>query len=185
MTIDKVDRQILSMLSENPGLSQLEISKEIGMSQPAISKRLRNLNKGGFLAIFAGVDFRKTGLAIAKVDLVTKETESILSFFNKCPIYLTGFVTSGRYNLCVLLMGENMSSIEACVDKHLRSHPNVLETNFSTVVTPIRKLLVPLKLFLNKKKISLCSKECAACSYYLSKRCLGCPSSIDYKGVIL
>ena len=112
----------------------------------------------GFLI---GVDVRKAQLFLAKIDVVTANIEQVLSSLNKCPLYLNGFLTSGKYNLTVLLIGENMRSIVSCVDSHLRPDPSIKEMEFNLVVTPIRDFIVPVKPILDKKKLTPARKTAA------------------------
>jgi hypothetical protein len=49
-----------------------------------------------------------------------RDTNHCLS--DKCPLYLNSFLTSGRCNMTVLLVGENIRSIMPCVDSHACMH---------------------------------------------------------------
>lgn len=183
--IDDVDRRILHLLSENPEISQTDVAERLKISQPAVSARINKLKEKGVLGFLIGVDVRKAQLFLAKIDVVTANTEQVLSSLNKCPLYLNGFLTSGKYNLTVLLVGENMRSIVSCVDSHLRPNPSIKEMEFNLVVTPIRDFIVPVKPILDKKKLTPCEKDCSKCMFYVNNRCLGCPASTDYRGTIL
>ena len=182
---DEVDKKILHFLSQNPEISQIELSERLKISQPAVSARIRKLKEKGALAYLIGTDIKKAQLFLAKIDIATNDTEHFLNFMDKCPIYLNSFLISGRYNLTVLLIGENMRSIMSCVDSHLRPDPLIKDMEFNLVVTPIRDFIVPLKPVLDKKKITPCETDCSNCTLYANNRCLGCPASIDYKGSLL
>jgi len=183
--IDDVDRKILHLLSENPELSQVDLAEQLKISQPGVSARIHKLKKTGVLAHLVGIDVKKAQLFLAKLDMVTTDTERVLNSLEKCPLYLNSFLTSGRYNLTVLMMGENMRSIVSCVDSYLRPNPIIKEMEFSLVVTPIRDFIVPLKPSLNKKKTTPCEKDCSNCTFYTNNRCLGCPASTNYRGILL
>jgi len=183
--IDDIDKKILHSLSQNPEVSQVDLAEHLKISQPAVSLRIRKLEETGVLVHLIGMDVKKAQLFLAKIDMNTTHPEEILNFLNKCPLYLNGFLTSGRYNLTVFLIGENMNSIVSCVDSHLRPDPVVKEMEFNFVVTPVRDFIVPMKLNLDKKKITPCEKDCSNCTFYISNRCLGCPASIHYEGTLL
>ena len=185
--IDEIDRKILRSLSEKPELSQLELSERLKISQPAISARLRKLKETGVLTYSVGTDIKKSQLFLAKMDIVTTETENVISFFDSCPLYLNSFLTSGKYNLTVLLLGENMRSIMSCVDSHMRNDPLIKDMEFNLIVTPIRDFIVPIRPTLEKKKTIPCETEtdCSNCTLYTNNRCLGCPASLHYRGSLL
>jgi len=183
--IDDIDKKILHLLSQNPEISQVDLAEHLKISQPAISLRISKLKETGLLTHLIGMDIKKAQLFLGKIDMNTTHPEHVLNSLNKCPLYLNSFFNSGRYNLTVLLIGENMRSIVSCVDSHLRSDPIIKEMEFNLVVTPVRDFIVPIRLNLDKKKITPCEKDCSNCTFYLNDRCLGCPTSIHYKGTLL
>ena len=183
--IDSTDRKILSMLGENPQLSQAEMSNRLKISQPAVSARIHKLEEKGVLARLVGTDIKKAQIFLAKVDLSTNNVEEVLKFLEKCPLYLNCFLTSGRHNMSCLLVGENIRSIMSCVDSRLRQNLPVRNIEFDLIVTPTKPLIVPVRPQTERKKITPCGADCSACSFYTSDKCLGCPASTDYKGKLL
>lgn len=173
------------MLSQNPQLSHTELSKHLKISQPAISARIHKLEEEGVLTHIIGTDIKKTQLFLAKVDISTDNVEEILKFLEGCPLYFNSFLTSGRNNMTVLLIGENIRSIMSCVDSHLRKTLPAKNMEFDLIVTPARSLIVPIRPIIEKKATSSCGADCINCTLYMSDRCLGCPVSVHYKGKLL
>jgi DNA-binding Lrp family transcriptional regulator len=184
-TIDEIDREILSNLSEDPEISQTELSHRLKISQPAVSLRIRKLEEKGVLARLIGTDIKKAQLFLAKVDLTANNVPKVLESLEKCPLYLNCFLTSGRHNMTCLLIGENMRSIMSCIDSRLRQNLPVENIEFDMIVTPTRPLIVPVKPKMEKKAVTPCGADCSTCTFYTSDRCLGCPASIHYKGSLL
>jgi len=184
-TIDEIDREILSNLSEDPEISQTELSHRLKISQPAVSLRIRKLEEKGVLARLIGTDIKKAQLFLAKVDLTANNVPKVLESLEKCPLYLNCFLTSGRHNMTCLLIGENMRSIMSCIDSRLRQNLPVENIEFDMIVTPTRPFIVPVKPKMEKKAVTPCGAECSTCTFYTSDRCLGCPASIHYKGSLL
>jgi Lrp/AsnC family leucine-responsive transcriptional regulator len=184
-TIDEIDRKILSKLSENPEISQAELSNCLKISQPAVSLRIRKLEEKGVLARLIGTDIKKAQLFMAKVDLTSNNVPKVLESLESCPLYLNCFLTSGRHNMTCLLIGENMRSIMSCIDSRLRQNLPVENIEFDMIVTPTRPLIVPVKPKMEKKAVTPCGADCSTCNFYASDRCLGCPASIHYKGNLL
>ena len=141
------------------------------------------------LKYLIGADVKKAKLFLAKIDIITTDTEQILEALNKCPLCLNSFLTSGRYNLTILMIGENIRSIMSCVYSHFRQNPSIKDLikdmEFNLVVTPIRDFIVPIKPVLEKKRLTPCESDCDSCTLYATDRCLGCPASTRYKGVLL
>jgi DNA-binding Lrp family transcriptional regulator len=183
--LDETDRKILSMLSENPKTSQADLSTALKISQPAVSLRMRKLEEKGLLAYLVGTDIKKAELFLAKVDITTNRVEQLLETLNKCPLYLNCFLTSGKHNMTCLMLGENIKSIMSCVDSRLRQNLPAENIEFDLIVTPTRPMVVPIKPQAERKKITPCGADCSACNFYTSDKCLGCPTSIHYKGKLL
>lgn len=183
--IDETDRKILSILSGEPELSQIELSKRLNISQPAVSARIHKLEEKGVLAHLIGADVLKAQVFLAKVDVSTTNVEKTLEFLDRCPLYLNSFLTSGRYNITILLMGENIRSLMSCVDSHLRPHLPIKGMEFNLIVTPVRPFIVPLRPSVKKGNAAPCDAKCEACRLYASGRCLGCPASTCYRGSLL
>lgn len=185
-----MDKKILRLLSQNPEITQHEISESLRISQPAVNLRIHKLKEKGVLAYLVGIDIKKAGLFLAKIDIATTNTEHILNFLNNCPLYFNSFLISGKYNLTVFLIGENIRSLMSCVDIHLRQNAlmkdHIKDLEFNIVVTPIKDFIVPIKPNIDKKKITSCDeKDCSNCILLKEDRCLGCPVSIHYKGTLL
>jgi DNA-binding Lrp family transcriptional regulator len=183
--IDEVDKKILWFLSQNPQASQAELSEQLKISQPAVSARIRKLEENGSLARLVGTDVKKAQLFLAKVEISTNNVERVVKFLESCPLYLNSFLTSGKHNMTILLVGENIRSIMSCVDSHMRSGMQARNMEFDLIVTPIRPLIIPIRPNLEKKEITPCGVECGNCTLYASERCLGCPASVRYKGNLL
>ena len=184
-TIDNVDKKILCLLSNDPQLSQAEISNRLKISQPAVSARIRKLEEDGILTRQVGTDVKKAQLFLAKVEITTNQVEQFLKSVEDCPLYLNCFLTSGTHNMTCFLMGEDMRSVMSCVDSRFRQNSAIKDMECDLVMSPTRPMIVPVKPNMEKKKTSTCGKDCSTCTFYTSERCLGCPSSIYYKGKIL
>ncbi len=182
--IDDKDRAIISLLSENPELSQSEIAEKIGISQPSVGIRIKKLKEKGALAFIVGTDFKKSGLYLAKIEISAKNTTEIIEKFKDCPYFVNGLVTSGRNNLCFFFMGEDIATIDSIVDTHLRNDPNVKDVKMDIVVAYARSFVLPIKVEVPKTDKPPCGSSvvCRECLYYITERCLGCPSQKAYRG---
>ena len=134
LDIDKRDREILSLLERNPEMPQSDIAEKLKISQPSVSARMHKLKQKGALAHVVGMNLKKVNLYMAKVDVIANNTSSVLDIFKDCPYFLNGLIVSGKHNLCLFFIGEDIATLEAIVDGHLRSNPLVKGAEVSIVI---------------------------------------------------
>ncbi len=180
--LDDKDRKIISMYEKDPDISQTDIAEEVGLSQPTVGSRIQKLKQRGVIAIAVGMDLRKVGLSIAKVDITTKVSIDIIGQFKGCPYFMNGMIVSGKENMCMFFAAEDIATIEAIVDRHLRSNPSVSTVDMGIVMSPVNEIVMPVKMVLEKGDLSACGADCGGCLYYQNDRCLGCPTTKFYKG---
>jgi DNA-binding Lrp family transcriptional regulator len=185
--LDEKDLKIISLYSKNPEITQEEIAKTIGISQPSVLLRIKRLKSIGALSKQVGLDPFKVGLYMAKVDVTTSNITRIIKLFKKCPYFLNGFITSGRNNLCLFFIAENISTLESIIDNHLRTSNDVQNVEFNIVINAINNLVIPLKVYEKALEKPPCRTniECKTCPNYEINNCIGCPATKQYKGKFL
>lgn len=185
LDIDEKDRMILELLEKDPEMSQSEIAKLVGLSQPSVGSRIKKLKELGVISHAYGLNIRKSGLHILKVDIKCKKPSEILSKLSECPFFLNGFVVAGDKNLTVFLGGEDLTTLEALVDKHIRSDPEVYNVDSGIIVRSERDTVMPIKMYIERAKNPPCGYNgCEKCDYWKINLCLGCPVTGHYKGKI-
>ncbi|MFA4955953.1 MAG: Lrp/AsnC family transcriptional regulator [Candidatus Methanoperedens sp.] len=186
LDLDKRDREILSLLEQYPEMSQSDMAEKLKISQPSVSARIHKLKQKGALSHVVGMNLKKVDLYLAKVDVVANNTSSILDIFKDCPYFLNGLIVSGRNNLCLFFVGEDISTLEAIVDGHLRSNPLVKSAELSIVITTMKDFVMPIKMNFDFSSTPPCGNgcNCKDCSHHISNRCLGCPVTNSYNGKI-
>jgi DNA-binding Lrp family transcriptional regulator len=185
-SMDEKDRRIISLVYEDPEISQEGIAQEVGLSQPSVAVRLKRLKEEGAIVASFGAEPLRMGLSLAKVDVVTTNTTKLLNAFEKCPYFLNGFIVSGEYNLCLFFVGESTSTLEAIVDHHIRSMDEVQKAIFNVIVESKRAFISPMWVNVEKHDRPPCSPhtDCIECIAY-GKRCAGCPATSNYRGNLL
>ncbi len=155
----------------------------MGISQPSVGVRLRKLKEKGALSFLIGMNFRKIDLHLVNVELSTRNSAEILRRFRGCPYFLNGFVVSGRRNLSLFFVGEDLSTIDALVDAHIRSRSDVEDVEVNVVLASYKNLVFPVRMKIERKNPPPCGDgNCSSCAYYLKERCLGCPVTGHYRG---
>jgi len=182
LEMDDIDRKIVSLLEKDPEISQNKIAQEVGISQPSVGVRIRKLKKRGIIATSLGINFKKSGLYLAKVECTASNTINILKQFEDCPFFLNGFVIAGKHNLCLFFVSEDIATLEAIVDGHFRCNPDIQTVDLGIVITSNKEQVLPIKLEIEKSNESPCGANCGGCTYYDLDRCLGCPVTGHYRG---
>jgi len=184
MKIDEKDRIIITMFGDNPEVSQEEIAKKIGLSQPSVAVRIRKLKESGALESETGINPLKIGLYLAKVDVSSNNPSSILKMFKNCPYFANGFTVSGKHNLCMFFFSESVATLEAIVNGHLRSNDSVTDVDFNIVITSEKPFVVPTVLTPNHADRPPCGvlSQCKDCPSFKEKKCMGCPTTGQYQG---
>ncbi|MCZ7398724.1 MAG: Lrp/AsnC family transcriptional regulator [Candidatus Methanoperedens sp.] len=186
LDLDKRDREILSLLELNPEMSQNDMAEKLKISQPSVSARVHKLKQKGALSHVVGMNLKKVNLYMAKVDVIANNTSSVLEIFKDCPYFLNGLIVSGKHNLCLFFIGEDIATLEAIVDGHLRSNPLVKGAEVSIVITTMKDLVMPVKMNFETSSMPPCGNgcNCKECAHHISDRCLGCPVTNSYSGKI-
>src|SRR5512137_2209429 len=91
--LDDRDNTILSLVQNDPLVSQEAIAQKIKLSQPSVGARIRKLREKGILYTVNGVNFKVADLVLGKIDIITTDTLSILNGFKDCPFFINGLVT--------------------------------------------------------------------------------------------
>jgi len=158
LSLDKRDSIIIEKLQKNPFTSQQELGKELKLSQPSVSARINKLRQKGIIHQLVGMNLKKIGLPMAKIDISTIEPNSVLKDFKPCPFFLNGFITSGKYNLCMLFIARDLKTLDGIVNYHLGCHPKVRELEMNIIITLAKDFVMPLDL--SEEKEIQCEQNC-------------------------
>jgi len=100
MNLDKKDVQILDALQQDARQSLAALGKRIGLSQPAMSERVRKLEEAGVIEGYgARISLRSLGLglqAIIRVRTTHAHIKSYLKLFEEMPEVLEADRVSGE-----------------------------------------------------------------------------------------
>ncbi len=182
--LDEKDKMILEILEDNPEISQNEIAKIVGLSQPSVGARIKKMKELGVLSHAYGINLKKPGLCVLKVDIKCKRPKELLKLFENCPFFLNGYIVAGNKNLTMLFVCEDLSTLEAIVDQHIRPNPDVFDIDVGIIVRAERDAVMPIKINIKPADVAPCGANCGECDYWLNGLCLGCPVTGHYRGKI-
>lgn len=144
LKLDDIDRQIISLVQENPALTHTEIASRINRSQPTVGMRIKKLEKSGILQFQPGINFKKVDLHLATVELKTKNPDRIMDMAKHCPFMLNAFKLSGEHNISILLASSKLQKLDIVVNYHFRNNSEVQNTSMELVIDIAKDFILPI-----------------------------------------
>ncbi|MCF2136121.1 MAG: Lrp/AsnC family transcriptional regulator [Candidatus Thorarchaeota archaeon] len=190
MTIDNIDKEIISILLKDGRKSLSEIGNKLGMSHVAVSKRLDKMINENILRVTAGVNAEKLDIKILFMGIETESSEvadRILKKYRDCPRLLVLSPVTGRYNLFAVMVVEDTWSLESVVGTcSMRTEPGVRKSESWFGNAPLVPEFLPVDLAPAHKKddTTPCGRKCYECSRYEMGKCVGCPPTKEYNGLL-
>ena len=119
-TLDKLDCSILELLQRNARMSNTEIGKRIGLSQPAVTARIQRLEDDGVIEGYgARINARRAGLeisALIRLKTTHDKIEACLRMFDAMPAITAADRVTGEDCFVVRATVGAMSQLEAVID---------------------------------------------------------------------
>lgn len=120
MVLDRLDWRILETLQCNARVTNTELGKQIGLSQPAVTARIKRLEEHGVIEGYAArVNPGLVGrgiAAIVRIRTTHAEIKRCLSAFASMPEIVEAHRITGEDCFFVRILVEEMSQLEAAVD---------------------------------------------------------------------
>lgn len=142
--MDTLDYRIVDMLQRDGRATQLEISREIGLSQPAVAERIRKLEERGVITGYtARVDAGKLGKDITAFIGVNIEHPKFFEGFAKkvmaLPEVLEAHRVAGQDSYILKVRTANTKSLDQLLVETLRTISGVTRTHTTIVLTSIKE----------------------------------------------
>jgi len=122
--IDKLDYQIIEQLVKDGRKNSKALSKELHVDSSTIRRRVHRLIKEGVIYIIALPEVSKTGFpsqAIIGLIVDNMELDNSLKIINEIPECMFVSVTTGRFNLMIIMWCRSTAEIDRIVKKILSS----------------------------------------------------------------
>ncbi|KAA0080419.1 Lrp/AsnC family transcriptional regulator [Trinickia soli] len=127
IALDKLDWRILEALQNNARVTNTELGKQIGLSQPAVTARIRRLEEQGVIEGYAarinpGLVGRRIA-AVVRIRTTHAEIKHCLSAFAAMPEIIEAHRITGEDCFLVRIVVEEMSQLESAIDALARFGP--------------------------------------------------------------
>jgi Lrp/AsnC family transcriptional regulator, regulator for asnA, asnC and gidA len=136
---DSIDEKIIKILQEDARKSFVDIANEIGYSESAVRRRVKNLTQSGIITKFtiATQSADKTS-AIALISVSsTSDTSTVSANLMKLTGVQTIYEITGQYDIAAIISSTSIAEINRCIDD-VRRTEGVADTNTVIVLRTIR-----------------------------------------------
>jgi Lrp/AsnC family leucine-responsive transcriptional regulator len=142
--MDALDYRIVDMLQRDGRATQLELSRAVGLSQPAVAERIRKLEERGVIMGYAArVDATKLGKDITAFIGVNIEHPKHFEGFAKkvlaMPEVLEAHRVAGQDSYILKVKTQNTKTLDQLLVETLRTISGVTRTHTTIVLTSIKE----------------------------------------------
>jgi DNA-binding Lrp family transcriptional regulator len=139
LRLDDIDRRIVACLLENARASFAQIGDEVGLSAPAVKRRVDRLRHDGVITGYAAVvDPSALGWTTeAFVELFCAgrtSPDEISASIRRHPEVVAAYTITGEANALVHLRAHDIQALEAALER-LRNEANIVQTKTSIVLS--------------------------------------------------
>jgi len=191
VTLDEVDRKIISKLQLEGRATFKEIGKTIGYTSMGAKKRVKKLLEQEVIKTSTLLNIKTLNLTSAIIFLEMENAEAVqklLERFEECPRVINIFTTLGGYNIIAQVVAENQDTLESIsIEKcSLRSSEGIRRSEFYPIGDIHYSPFLPMREHLThkEKEIAPCNVDCRPCQRYKSQKCGGCPATTQYQGLL-
>lgn len=139
--IDAIDRKIMAELQADGRMTNVELSKRLGISAPPCLRRVRMLEEQGLIKGYhAQVDSRALGFEVmvfALVGLSSQAEADLVAFEDLCedwPLVRECHMLNGEIDFMLKCVAPDLSTFQTFLTGDLTSAPNVASVKTSLVI---------------------------------------------------
>ncbi|MGF1658816.1 MAG: Lrp/AsnC family transcriptional regulator [Rubrimonas sp.] len=139
--LDPIDRKILAELQADGRMTNVELSRRVGISAPPCLRRVRTLEEGGLIRGYhAKVDPRALGFEVgvfAMVGLIKQAEADLVAFETLCrawPLVRECHMLNGEIDFLLKCVAPDLSTFQSFLTGQLTSAPNVASVKTSLVI---------------------------------------------------
>lgn len=140
--MDLLDRQIAELLREDSRRSNVDIARELGVSEGTVRKRVERLIRTGVLQVSAVVDPLALGYTVRVLILLNVElprVDAAARHLAQFPEVMGVYVITGGYDLAVEAVFETNEHLMAFLSERVGCIPGVLGSHTSHILRVAKK----------------------------------------------
>ena len=125
MRLDDLDRQIVAYLLEDARTSYAQVGSRVGLSAPAVKRRVDRLRQDGVITGYS---------AVVDPSTLATSPEEIYISVRKHPEVIAAYTVTGEASALVHLRARDIQHLERALER-LRTEPNITRTKTSIVLS--------------------------------------------------
>lgn len=137
--MDPIDLKIIKILQSDSRRAFVEIANEIGLSESAVRRRVKNLTRREIIKKFT-IEIN-SGDKTSAITLISVNSTSDTSFVSGKLMGLVGleviYEITGQYDIAAVISAPSISEINKCIDE-VRKTEGVSDTNTVIILRTIR-----------------------------------------------
>jgi len=141
LKLDPIDRKILAELQADGRMTNVELSRRVGISAPPCLRRVRSLEESGLIRGYhADVNARELGFEVQVFALVglNSQAEADLAAFEararSWPLVRECHMLNGEIDFILKCLAPDLSTFQSFLTEQLTAAPNVASVKTSLVI---------------------------------------------------
>jgi DNA-binding Lrp family transcriptional regulator len=141
MAIDRIDRQILSLLQDDGRMTNVDLAERVGLTAPPCLRRVRALEEAGAIRGYhADLDAARLGYPItvfAMVSLRSQAERDLAAFEDHVaaiPEIRECHMLNGEIDFILKIVASDLKSFQEILTTHLTPAPNVASVKTSLTI---------------------------------------------------
>lgn len=137
MAIDEIDDTILEMLKKNANTSYREIASNLGISDVAVHKRIKKMEKGGiiknFTVLISQEAIGKQACAIITLKCDAGKARDIAEEIAKIKDVKEVYIAIGSYDIVAKIRTKDTTALKEIIEKNIRMIKGIHEIRTSII----------------------------------------------------
>jgi Lrp/AsnC family transcriptional regulator of lysine biosynthesis len=121
------DKEILRLLTADSRMSNVDIAKELGITEGAVRSRIKKLVDSGIIRRFTIEASEGTGRYGVLMAKSKSDTKKMMADISALGLHKDAYEISGEYDGCIILHGASVEEIDEKIDK-IRKLKSVSDT---------------------------------------------------------
>lgn len=117
--IDNFDQKILQLLQQDARISHAEIGRQVHLSQPAVSERIKRLEAAGVIRGYrADINPRALGYQItAMIRISTQQGRPYAEFVARCPEIIDCYTVTGEDGAVMRVLATDVEHLQRVINE--------------------------------------------------------------------